>query len=287
MKFKKIFLIALGIFTMQFSFSQRIQAYQLYDSNGEKLSMEKMMDLLSEKEIILFGEFHNNPISHWMQLKLIQFMGSEEKIALGAEMFEADDQDYLNSYLKGEIDADALDSLAGLWINFKTDYKPLVDFAKENRLDFIATNIPRRYANMVYKNGFDVLDTLTEKEKSFMAPLPIRYDPELPSYKKMQTMMSDHANENFPKAQAIKDATMAYFIYTHFKKHRKKFIHFNGAYHSNNYEGIFWYLKNLEEDLKIGTITTVSQENVHELEVEHKGLADFILVVDEDMTTTY
>jgi uncharacterized iron-regulated protein len=28
-----------------------------------------------------------------------------------------------------------------LWSNYQTDYRPLVDFAKENNLRFIATNI--------------------------------------------------------------------------------------------------------------------------------------------------
>ena len=287
MKLVGLLLFSFFILSNSFLEAQKVQAYQLYDSNGKKVSFEKMMKVMAEKEIILFGEFHNNPISHWMQLKLVQYLSTESKIALGAEMFETDNQEQLNLYLKGEIDAKALDTLARLWMNYKTDYKPLVDFAKEHRLDFLATNIPRRFASLVYKKGFGALDSLPDYEKAFIAPLPIRYDPELPGYKNMLTMMSDHANENFPKAQAIKDATMAHFIYEHFKEHQNKFIHFNGAYHSNNYEGIFWYLKQMNENLKIGTITTVSQENVHELATENKGLADFILVVDEDMTTTY
>ena len=42
---------------------------------------------------------------------------------------------------------------AKLWPNYNTDYAPILEFAKKNELDFIATNIPRRYASMVARNG--------------------------------------------------------------------------------------------------------------------------------------
>jgi uncharacterized iron-regulated protein len=48
-------------------------------------------------------------------------------------MIETDNQQALNQYLAGKIDQKALDSLARLWSNYKTDYKPLVDFAKDNQ----------------------------------------------------------------------------------------------------------------------------------------------------------
>lgn len=281
---------SLLIFSFSFlciAFGQEVQAYQLYNKEGKKVDFEKMVEVLSEKEIILFGELHNDPIAHWMQLELTKKMHENGHIAMGAEMFERDNQSVINSYLEETIDQKGLDTTARLWTNYKTDYKPLLDYAKSNKIDFIATNIPRRYASMVYKNGFEILDSLPKKEKEWIAPLPIAYDPELPGYKAMLTMMSDHANENFPKAQAIKDATMAYSIYERFKQDNSIFIHYNGAYHSNNFEGIYWYLKQLQESLKIGTITTVLQEKVNKLERENKAVADFILVVDEDMTTTY
>ena len=99
-------------------------------------------------------------------------------------------------------------------------------------------------------------------------------------------MMRGHGGENLPKAQAIKDATMAYFIAQNFNP-EKKFIHFHGTYHTNNYEGILWYLKKLIPDNKYITLSTVLQSNINELEKENTGLADYIICVDEDMTSTY
>lgn len=266
-------------------FSQK-PAYIIYNSKGKKVSYNKMLKQLTDKDIVLFGEFHNNPISHWLQYEVTSDLDKNRALILGAEMIEADNQLELNEYLKGAIEYKELDSLARLWPNYKTDYAPLVDYAKNNEIPFIATNIPRRYANMVYKGDFEALDTLSTKEKEWIAPLPIAFDSELPTYKNILKMMGDHGSVKLVKAQAMKDATMAHFILDNYKEN-SLFIHYNGAYHSDFYEGILWYLKRAEPDYEYGTITTVSQDNIHKLLEENKQIADFIICVDINMTTTY
>ena len=99
-------------------------------------------------------------------------------------------------------------------------------------------------------------------------------------------MMGKHGTPELVKAQASKDATMAHFIYKNYVP-GNLFIHYNGAYHSDNYQGILWYLKLLNRKLKYSTITTVSQADVNKLLAENKGIADFIICVDEDMTSTH
>lgn len=109
--------------------------------------------------------------------------------------------------------------------------------------------------------------------------------------------MSSHPNLTFPKAQAIKDATMAYFIVDYFTKttlDNPLFIHLNGSFHSDYKEGIAWYLNYYfpeygaeENTKKLVTLSSVEQETIRKLSEEHKGKADFILVVDQEMTKTY
>lgn len=260
--------------------------YQLYDVNGKKTSYGKMLKQAENAEVVLFGEHHDNSMIHWLQLEFTKDLAEKKQLVLGAEMIEADNQKQLDQYLKGEINQKAFDTLARLWNNHKTDYKPLVDFAKDKKLNFIATNVPRRYASLTYKQGFEALDKLTEEEKTWMAPLPIAYDKNLPGYVKMLEMMGDHANDNLPKAQAIKDGTMGHFILQHLKPN-SVFVHYNGTYHSDNFDGINWYLKQGKPTIKIMTIATVSQKDISKLEKENLKLADFIIVVDEDMTKTF
>ena len=261
-------------------------AYIIYNAKGNKVSYRKMYKQLVKKDMILFGELHNNPIAHWLQYELTADLNADRALILGAEMLEADNQAVLDDYLDDQISYAQLDSLARLWSNYETDYAPLVDFAKENDIAVVATNIPRRYANLVFRGGYEALDTLPAEDKQWIADLPIAFDSELPSYKNILTLLGDHGTPELVKAQAIKDATMAQFILKNYVA-RHLFVHYNGAYHSDHYEGIVWYLQRASPDLTYGTISTVSQDDVHKLLDEHKHVADYIICVDSNMTTTY
>jgi hypothetical protein len=95
-----------------------------------------------------------------------------------------------------------------------------------------------------------------------------------------------HANTNFPKAQAVKDATMAHFVLANWSK-GKLFIHYNGSYHSSNFEGIVWYLKKFNPELIIATIETVQQDDIDKMEKESNSIASFIIAIPSSMTRTY
>ena len=282
---KKILVILIA-FVSFYGIAQDKQSYQLFDKKGKKTTYKKLIASSLMNDVVLFGEYHNNSVAHWLQLELTKDLAEKTNLVLGAEMIEADNQEQLNQYLKSEITQKGLDTLARLWNNYKTDYKPLVDFAKEKKFDFIATNVPRRYASLVFKKDLVALDSLSTEEKSWIAPLPIEFDVNLPGYQAMMGMQGGHAGDKMPKAQAIKDATMAYFINKN-RKENSVFVHYNGTYHSDNFEGINWYLKKYNPETKIITIATVEQKDISKLESEHYNKADFILVIDEDVTKTY
>ena len=267
-------------------FAQEKSPYALFTKSGNKTNYAKLLRAASQSEVVLFGEYHDNSVVHWLELELAKDLTKQTALTLGAEMLEADNQSQVNAYLAEKITQKQLDSLARLWPNYKTDYKPLVDWAKEKSLPFIATNVPRKYASLVYKKGFDALLELPDQEKAWMSPLPIFYDASLPGYANMLAEMGGHGGENLPKAQAIKDATMAYFIEKNLPK-KGVFLHYNGTYHSDNFEGIGFYLKRALPELKIITISTVTQADLNALAPENVSKADFILVIDEDVTKTY
>lgn len=288
---KKINLLLIICLIISHLQAQSLHSHIVYNHQGEQVTFGFMVDEMVTNNVILFGELHDNPIAHWLQLELCHAIeGKNMPMSLGAEMFEADNQLILDEYLTGLISQMRFENEIRLWGNYKTDYKPLVEFAKENEIRFIATNIPRRYAAMVASGGFEALDKLSPEAKGYVAPLPVEYDEELPGYKAMLSMGGmpgkGGVNHNLPKAQAIKDATMAWNISQNFEE-GKIFVHFHGTYHSNNYEGIGWYLKRYAPNLRQVTVATVLQEEVQALNEEHKGLADFIIVVPVRMTRTY
>jgi uncharacterized iron-regulated protein len=267
-------------------------AYLLYDADGGDAKYKNLLKDALNADVVFFGELHNNSIVHWLQLQLTKDVHTEKQqdLILGAEMFETDDQLLIDEYLSGQIKESHFENEAKLWKNYKTDYKPLVNFAKENDLRFIATNIPRRYASLVHNKGFEGLDSVSPEAKLLLPPLPVKYDPELKGYKSMlegmEGMGGGHASPNLPKAQAIKDATMAYNILKNWEP-GKIFIHYNGAYHSNDFEGIVWYIKQERPELNVLTITSVEQDTISELKKDYSQTADYIFCIPADMTKTY
>jgi uncharacterized iron-regulated protein len=268
-----------------------LPAYQIFNEKGKSSDFDKLVNAAAKADVVLFGELHNNPISHWLQLELTKalYIKKNGAIVMGAEMFESDNSLIINEYLSKRVNDRNFESEARLWPNYKTDYKPLLLFARDSSVKFIATNIPRRYASLVNREGFEGLESLSDEAKKYIAPLPVAYDAELPGYKGMMEMMGGaggHVNENLPRAQAIKDATMAHFILQNLKT-GSTFIHFHGTYHSDNYEGIMWYLQQQRPDLKIVTINSSEQDSLSKLDEDNKGKADFVIAIPTTMTKTH
>ncbi|OBS11424.1 iron-regulated protein [Elizabethkingia miricola] len=273
--------------------AQQFDAYKFYNKKGKAVKPEKIVKQLSDYDVVLFGELHNNSIVHWLQLKLTEalYQQKNKQLILGAEMFERDNQPQLDRYLSGKLDPKSMKDSVRLWNNYITDYKPLLDFAKAKNLKFIAGNIPRKYASQVAKQGLESLNMLDAKEKTYIAVLPVKVTLDTPGYKEMKTMMGDHADDlkvmNFISAQAVKDATMAESIIKN-SEPGKTFVHYNGNYHSKEYGGIYWYLKQRNPNLKIAVISVFESENP-KLAVPEKDYipTDFNLIVPADMTKTY
>lgn len=286
-------------------------AYRLYDAKLKSTTYAKLLRQATDADVVLFGELHNNPICHWLELQLAKDMAARKRgnLVLGAEMFEADNQTALSEYVQGRTTSPELAKQVRLWPNFDTDYKPLVDMARDQKIPFVATNVPRRYASLVSRRGLAALDTLPDAAKRQMAPLPLTVDLTLPGYQAMLEMMgnSAHANSgtdnkanphggsdlregspaaNFARAQAIKDATMAHFILQNLKPGQTA-LHFNGDYHSKNFEGISWYLRKERPGLKIMTLSSVELSDPDKPATENRNLGDFVLAIPADMTKTY
>jgi len=265
-----------------------ISPYQLYNGDGKKMTYPEMVTLARSHDIILFGELHNSAIAHWLQHELARdlYLDKRRLLVVGMEMFEADQQQLLDQYLDGTITQSAFEEQARLWTNYDTDYKPIVEFAKEEGIRVVATNIPRRYANMVYHEGIHILDELNAEAKSWMAPLPLEIDLQLPGYVQISEMAHGHGGDHLPQSQAVKDATMAHFILKN-RARNTRHLHLNGAYHSDNFEGIYWYLRHYGFEGTILTVTTIETAEVGTFDPDEANRANIILKVNERVPHTY
>lgn len=270
------------------SLSQNERAFIIYNSKGKKVSYKKMQKAALQQEYVFFGEYHDNPIAHWLQYEMTVAMFNHhgQNLQLGFEMFERDQQMLLNEYMKNLVNDQTFEDSCRLWPNYGTDYKPIIMYAKQNNIFCNADNIPRRYASLLFKRGRQALDSLTQDDKAYIAPLDFEVDSTLSQYAALKEMEQHMGGSHMMEAQAIKDATMAHFILLH-KKDNNVVLHFNGAYHSDYYQGIVWYIRQAKPEAKITTISTVTQVNISKLDEENKGKADFIICIPETMTRTH
>jgi uncharacterized iron-regulated protein len=203
-------------------------------------------------------------------------------------MFETDNQLLVDEYTQGVISSDKFEAEAKLWDNYWTDYSALLYLAREHSLRFVATNVPRRYASYVKDNGLEALHNLSDEARKLMAPLPIAFEKDSQNEEMfgfMQLMGGKGASEShYVEAQALKDATMAWFISQNFER---KFIHYNGNFHSDNRGGIIPYLEQYLPGKKIVTICSARQDDIRSLDKENCSRADYMIIAPTDFPMSY
>ena len=261
------------------------RSIQLYDADAHPLDTAGAVRRLEGADVVLFGELHGHPAIHQLELELATALvdACGGRVVLGAEMFEADDQLALDEFLSGLIPHRHLVAEAKTWDRYELDYRPLVELAAERGLRFVATNVPRRYAGLVAREGLAVLERLSPEARRWLAPLPIVVDLATPGYRAMAEMgltmggrmPADPAR--LVAAQALKDATMAHFIAAN-RPDGALLLHFNGVFHSQERGGIGWHLRRRDPGLDVRTLSCVEGDPAG-LEPGQRGLGDLVAVV--------
>lgn len=283
-----IFALTIFILSLQSLMGQGVP-YQIFDSKGKAISFEKMAKESKKADLVFFGELHNNSLAHWLQLQVFKSLSEEnDRLVFASEFFERDDQLLIDEWMAGKITDKNFETEAKLWNNYLTDYKPLMLFAKENQIPFIASNVPRRYASLVSRGGIETLDSLSDEAKAYFATLPVAIDMTLPGYEAMRGMLhgAPGNSDYMIQAQALKDATMGESLFESLKQ-GKQIYHVNGSYHSKEGEGILWYVKRSFPDKKIINIHTVEQDQLDSLDESNASGGDFIIVLPKDSHKSY
>src|SRR5688572_3774162 len=171
----KLILIVSFVFVGKFCFAQAgiEKHFKIYDTRSKQLTtIEQIAADCKNADVLFFGEEHNDSAGHYLEAAMLESLYKlyGREITLSLEMFETDCQFILDEYLDGYITEERFLKDARPWNNYK-DYRPAVEFAKQNRLDIIAANPPRRYVNMVSRKGMRSLDSLPKSAKKFLPKL--------------------------------------------------------------------------------------------------------------------
>lgn len=235
--------------------------------------LELMAAELVKADVIFFGEQHDDPATHRMQVALLEAIARRrEGIVLSLEMFERDVQPLVDQYLAGRL-VEA-EFLAGSrpWPRYATDYRGLVELARGYGWPVVAANVPRPLASAVARAGLAHLDTLPADRR----PLAAAHHscPEIDDYFKrfaatMEGMPTNHGGGpsdpeasrqaiiRIYQAQCVKDEAMAESIARAWEPGRL-IIHMNGAFHSDFHLGTVSRVRDrLPKNARIQVVTAV------------------------------
>lgn len=276
------------------NFSIGAQEFRIINAHsGKEVTLQKMVNELSKKQLVFFGEFHGEQAIHQLQRDFLrEFHSKNPRTIVSFEMFERDVQSYLDLYLGDEMTESDFLLNSRPWSNYEADYKPLIDFAKNKQLNAIAANVPRYLAGKAVRNGKNFRDGLTEREISFVAKEITAPDDQ---YKElfMETMgvlkgtgkaSEIEIFEGMYYAQCLKDDTMAESITNRLKLHPKyKMIHFNGDFHSKYRLGTVQRVLNRVPKLKIGVITPLYLNDIkgYKWTKQDRKQGDFLLLIPQ------
>ena len=180
---------------------------------GVSVTAAQMFALAGDARIVYFGETHDNPASHRLQLQLLQNLAERRpgRQALGMEMFSRSQQPALDGWVEGELTEKAFLRESRWFDNWSMDfayYRDLLNFARQRRIPVIALNADRSLVGAIRGKS---PDRMSAEER---APLPT-LDPDDPYHRGLAAaIFGDHHHkgmhlEGFIRVQTLWDETMA------------------------------------------------------------------------------
>jgi uncharacterized iron-regulated protein len=253
-------------------------------SSLQKITHKEIGDLFREADVLILGEEHDDEAGHKEKARLLESL-SGWKPSLSLEMFETDQQIYLDEFGMGILDGKQLAKETRVWNNFERDYLPILQISKSHSLPILGANAPRRYTRIASRGGLNSLIQLPESSKAFLPPLYLIKAYPQPEYEsKFQSVMGGHGGEgikNFFLAQELWDTSMSHTIANHISSTGNKVVHINGRFHSDEGLGVTHRLKKM--GFKVLTISMFPLRNSETLE-NLTTTAD-ILYISEKKTT--
>lgn len=267
--------------------------YKIFNTKTQKAaSLKDIVRDMNKADVLFFGEEHNDSTGHELEYVLLKGMSArfKGKTALSMEMFETDCQTVLNEYLDGLIREKNFLTDARVWPNYD-DYRPLIEFAKENKLPVIAANAPSRYTNMVNRLGLNSLRQLDVTGKSYLPPLPIDTATG-PYLEKFDQIMGGHnamPGMQMYQAQNLWDATMGWSIAKFVRAYPGyKVLQVNGGFHSEEKLGAVSQLLRYDPKAKVINLAVYSDDSFDNPDwSKFSKMGDYIILTDPKLPKTF
>lgn len=284
-------LLVLALATCAFSQTPDLdQHYKVFDGKGTPSSLAAIVKAMDGADAIFLGEQHDDSVGHSLEFEIfrraVDEYAARRKVALSMEMFERDVQIVVDEYLSGQITEAQFLASSRPWGNYKTDYRPLVELAKDKKLPVVAANAPRRYVNMVSRGGRDTLNGLSKEAKSWLAPLPYA-EPTDVYAKKFKALMgpSPEAQMGIDKilaSQSLWDATMGNSVANYLKNNKQGLVvHLNGSFHTESRLGTVDHLLKYRPKARVLVVTMRYEDDFKTFDkAKDTDIGDFVILTD-------
>jgi uncharacterized iron-regulated protein len=224
---------------------------RVFDTRNRSFTdFEAMLAEIARADVVLVGEQHDDPNTHRLESALLQgLVRRNVPVTVSLEMFERDVQPALDAYLGGRNSEEDFLKISRPWPRYATDYRSLVEIAKDRAWPVIAANVPRKYASEIAKGGLAPLSALSATERALIAS-----DLQCPKdayFDRFAASMGEHPGsgeqadvaatrratlERYYQSQCAKDETMAESIAASFERHDggpRLIVHFTGSFHTD------------------------------------------------------
>ena len=186
-------------------------------------TLSDIIEKAAGKKIVYVGEYHDRFSHHNVELQVIKTLYKKNpKLVVGMEMFQRPFQKTLDDYISGAVDEREFLKQSEYFKRWGFDYnlyKPILDFARSEKLPVVALNLRREITEKVAKSG---LDSLTDEEKK---DLPAEMDFSDEDYRgRLKQIFEQHRSPEernfdfFLQAQVLWDETMARSVDEYLKK---------------------------------------------------------------------
>ena len=228
--------------------------------------LDTILSNLQKHRTVFVGESHTNYAHHLNQLAVIKSVHKQagKNTSIGLEMVQQPYQLFLDDYIASKISERAMLGGVEWYDRWKYDfrlYRPIFEYAKQNKIPLVALNIPKELTKRISKIGIKGLTSSERKQ------LPKVLDKSNPAYnarlEKVFSMHSRTSSKGFDKffeSQLAWDEGMAFAAAKYLKKNpSKRMVILAGGGHIINREGIPSRL-----DRQLGTRSVVILNNVDE-----------------------
>jgi uncharacterized iron-regulated protein len=176
-------------------------------------ALQQILPGLAERQVVFVGEAHDEYSHHQVQLAIIRALHARHPdLVIGMEQFQQPFQPALDAWIAGEIDEPTLLRKTEYLDRWRFDwrlYRPILAYAREQKIPVIALNVPGELTTKVAAAG---IDGLSAEEKARLPEIDGKDDKYVARIRSVYDAHPAHAGgsfDHFLEAQLLWDEGMA------------------------------------------------------------------------------